>query len=534
MVPRAVKCSDMLVAILILVYVAISSTLIHLPGVQFDEVLHVNAALGGLDGSFIYKSIFDVPVLLMPYIGALKAYITAPVFAIFGVSVFTVRLPMILLAALSLLFLFWANKKYFSIGIATIALWLLAIDPNFIALTRLDSGPVVLGFMMSVLALLFFKKFLKNQKIIFLFLTFAALGLGIFHKLNFVWFINGFIFSALIIYYRELIEILKRKSKSARILIIGLFVGGYGTLAGLFIYASYKFALFGTSSLSGIDWYVRAYNTSTSLMYLLNGELYLNYSLTNYHSVLGIAYFIFAALVILLGLFFAIRDKGRQLKYLPPYFFVWLIFIAVLAQYFVTKNAVWPWHIFEVQPMLVILMAYGLYAIYQKLKQTRVSKRSLKAAAIITIVLVSAYNLFTYGQYIKAYNEPTKNIFWSTAIYDLIDYTSESQEKFVSIDWGTHTQLLVFSQDPEKFKNESFRLNTSKLTESASQRFIDIYLSDEEYLFVLHNESKSLFPDARQNFFNLVDRSGKSAELINEIKDGNQTIIEVYRVSSQI
>ncbi|MFQ5452434.1 MAG: glycosyltransferase family 39 protein, partial [Candidatus Paceibacterota bacterium] len=289
-----------------------------MPGVQFDEVLHVNAALGGLDGSFIYKSIFDVPVLLMPYIGALKAYITAPVFAIFGVSVFTVRLPMILLAALSLLFLFWANKKYFSIGIATIALWLLAIDPNFIALTRLDSGPVVLGFMMSVLALLFFKKFLKNQKIIFLFLTFAALGLGIFHKLNFVWFINGFIFSALIIYYRELIEILKRKSKSARILIIGLFVGGYGTLAGLFIYASYKFALFGTSSLSGIDWYVRAYNTSTSLMYLLNGELYLNYSLTNYHSVLGIAYFIFAALVILLGLFFAIRDKGRQLKYLPP------------------------------------------------------------------------------------------------------------------------------------------------------------------------------------------------------------------------
>jgi len=46
------------------------------PGCHYDELLFGNAALGVVDPhSFLYRTIAGVPVLLMPYVGALKAYI---------------------------------------------------------------------------------------------------------------------------------------------------------------------------------------------------------------------------------------------------------------------------------------------------------------------------------------------------------------------------------------------------------------------------------------------------------------------------
>src|SRR5438128_4307757 len=45
------------------------------PGLQYDETLFVNAALGGRHDyrAFIYDRLLGVPTMLMPYIGALKA-----------------------------------------------------------------------------------------------------------------------------------------------------------------------------------------------------------------------------------------------------------------------------------------------------------------------------------------------------------------------------------------------------------------------------------------------------------------------------
>jgi hypothetical protein len=53
------------------------------PGCQYDELLFGNAALGVVDPhSFLHRTVVGVPVLLMPYIGALKAYLYYPIFKI--------------------------------------------------------------------------------------------------------------------------------------------------------------------------------------------------------------------------------------------------------------------------------------------------------------------------------------------------------------------------------------------------------------------------------------------------------------------
>ena len=56
------------------------------PGLQYDELLFVNAALGDTHPyhGFIYNEALGIPTMLMAYIGALKAWLYAPIFSIFG------------------------------------------------------------------------------------------------------------------------------------------------------------------------------------------------------------------------------------------------------------------------------------------------------------------------------------------------------------------------------------------------------------------------------------------------------------------
>src|SRR4026208_227145 len=69
------------------------------PGLQYDEALFINGALGGITDSFVHRRVFGIPFMLMPYIGALKAYLFAPIFALLGVSMETIRVPAVVLSA---------------------------------------------------------------------------------------------------------------------------------------------------------------------------------------------------------------------------------------------------------------------------------------------------------------------------------------------------------------------------------------------------------------------------------------------------
>jgi len=50
---------------LLLLYSVIQSRNIASPGLHYDEVLYVNAALGGIDDSFVTKRISNVPVIML-------------------------------------------------------------------------------------------------------------------------------------------------------------------------------------------------------------------------------------------------------------------------------------------------------------------------------------------------------------------------------------------------------------------------------------------------------------------------------------
>jgi hypothetical protein len=99
----------------------------------------------------------SVPFLIFPYMGASKVWIYAPVFRIFGVSALTIRLPAILLAAVTLLIFFQTLRAKLGAVLAIIAVWIMAVDPVNLFPSRLDWGPSVLThfFQAAILALWF-------------------------------------------------------------------------------------------------------------------------------------------------------------------------------------------------------------------------------------------------------------------------------------------------------------------------------------------------------------------------------------------
>src|SRR6266581_1828643 len=111
------------------VFIFLASYRIELPGLYYDEVAFVNAAQGAPDNTFIYMRLGPVPLLVFPFIGALKAWIYTPIFRLFGVSALTIRLPVILIAAVTLLIFYQLMRAKLGAIWAAVAVWIMAVDP---------------------------------------------------------------------------------------------------------------------------------------------------------------------------------------------------------------------------------------------------------------------------------------------------------------------------------------------------------------------------------------------------------------------
>src|SRR5437660_5580906 len=84
-------------------FVFIAAYRIDLPGLYMDELDFVNAAQGAPHNTMIHMRLGSVPLFIMPYLEALKAWIYAPIFVLVVVSPLTSRLLAVLIAARTLL-----------------------------------------------------------------------------------------------------------------------------------------------------------------------------------------------------------------------------------------------------------------------------------------------------------------------------------------------------------------------------------------------------------------------------------------------
>ena len=496
--------------VLPLAYMALGCFKLRYPGLQYDELLFGNVAVGSPnDGLFIVRRIYGYPVLLMPYIGALKSYLYALIFKVLGVSVFTIRVPVIIVGTLTL-YLSYALVRIMTGTLSAIfVLVLLSFDASFLFFVRTDVGPNALELLLKMLALLsLFIYFNKQGNIAFLFCFAASILLGLFNKLNFTWFINGLVCTYPIFYFAKIRSVLACANRFRKTLIIVIALGAilscylyYFTIAKI-----YHLGLT-ISSEEIIRTFPRKLDTMTTV---LTGHWFLSYlfkeGAPNFFSPTIIL--LFAILAARGVVVFWKKDFGESFRFETFLFsFLLLLFLQII----ITPQAVNGWHSIIAYPLIHILFASSTASLLQSVPLANI--RTSLTILIMSLWLWPQVNVLYYYFDNIDKNDRIAYRAWSTNIYDLIHCTQKMNGKFISADWGVVNQLVTF--DPLKYKyyemwgffnrswnkEEMNQLLTWLLTTEDGNAQMPIYLlvkKDKDSIFLENNKNAAFKEQTQQ------------------------------------
>lgn len=378
---------------------------ISFPGLNYDELYFGNAALGGSGPTFVQMRWGGVPLFLMTYLGALKAWLYWPIFKIFGVSVWSIRLPVVLLGGAGLFLLAKLLRLKGEGRAAWMFLFLLALNPAFVWGVRVDFGPVVVEFFLQALALFCF---LQGVHPVWLGLIFVA---GLFNKIIFIWWLVGFLLAAFLFFPKERLRLGVAALGPALFSVFWLWQ---------FSLPSLKFQL------------VERLNLFASyLPWLLEGSAIYRNFFGHYEN--QPPFFLLWVLLLLAAVFFFWRSRA---KHRDLFLFVLVQTLGEALAIFLTPPANSYWHFFHLLPWCVFLLALALS------QWERVGRILFGGLCLQLIFLHSLY----WGQ---MDSRPWKAM-WSNAIYPLMEYCQSAADPCVSVDWGTHTQVLLATGDANR------------------------------------------------------------------------------------
>ena len=189
---------------LLLLYLALATYKIHLPGLYYDEMLFVGPAAGERP----YLRVWGLPLLTFPYIGALKAWLYTPIFKLVEPSAVSIRLPAILISCGTLTFGYLLLRRILTPRWAIVFTLACAYHPGFVLLTRVDLGPIALMLFFKALCLYLLFRWLETPRFLSWSLSVVVVtcALGFFDKFNFIWFVVAVVFSTLAVYGREIFQ----------------------------------------------------------------------------------------------------------------------------------------------------------------------------------------------------------------------------------------------------------------------------------------------------------------------------------------
>ena len=492
------------------VYLFFSLTFLELPGLQYDEVNFANAALGRVEDSFIAWSyeVFGnrLPLMVMNYIGAVKSALYAPVFHFFGASANTARLPVVLIGMLTLLFSYALFRDMFNVRIAGAALMLFATDPTFIFANRLDWGPVSLMLAFEVSSLYFLWRWMSEGRRPNLVLSGFLMGLGLYNKIIFGWFIAA-LFISMALFYREKVrQLLSPRNLCCFLppLLLGClpliafniaipggtFRGRPVMTARLSDSLAYHYRLFQiTLDGSAIYQFVNQEEVANPAPVIQKaspeGISPLLKKLAGFQSIKNtwMSYALPGSLLLILviAFIFGLREK-RKILFLISQLLLIAGFICL------TAEATGSHHVIAFYPFLFAVVAYAACELGWVLWKSGTVEIVIISACIACLVFPQ---LVVDARYLLSFEAKGGVGAWSDAIYELASFTHRHPEKtFVLMEWGFNTQLAFLSQGP--MRKEEFVCSPDRL-----EICMEALVHREDVYYVFHLppfESPSRFP----------------------------------------
>jgi hypothetical protein len=526
----------LVVAIILGSFFAISTINIIEPGLYYDEINFGNAALGNIDGSFVAAQVqlghINIPLMLMKYIGAIKSWIFALIFFLFGVSPATIRVPSMIIGGVALILMYLLVRKLFDRKLALLSLLLTATDPSYIFQMRLDWGPVALMMLFKLGSLLFLFKWLESKSMKYLALAALFLGLGLYDKTNFLWYIIALTISLSLLYRQEIFPQLNFKTISIFIIIFAL---------GCFPLIAYNLMTHGAtfSDTGHLPFGYTGINSKISaLIATLDGNAVYGFindgatpAVSNYSLETFLPYFLSFAIayIVILCLESAYNKKPMQQKSML-FFLCMLSIIYVLI--FMTPKASGSYHIMMLYPFPQVIISWVAIDILGRNGKSIniLTKKFVFGAIILLILLLTASNLAVDYKYVTSLQSGGSGT-WSDEIYELVDYAkSKPNNDFILMDWGFNTQLLSLSGGKIHKEEIFWSFIDEDNNSNDQQKEMDSYMLNKKNLFVFHSSRYTQFPHPRQIFEQVLEMNGFNETVIREFhqKDGKL----VYFISS--
>lgn len=458
----------------LLVYFALALYRLDYPGLHYDEVFFVNGAFGGLDGSFIFARILGWPLYIMPYIGALKSWLYWPVFQAFGVSVESIRIPMVLVGAAGIAL--FARVAWMLGGplVSALAAALLVMNPTFVWGMRAELGPVAIEFFLQALGAFAFLQGWGVAAMAGIFL------LGLFNKVSFVWWLAGFTAGALL--YRP-------EKKKALISAAGIAL----------LYLPVWRWMFPNEPLSAapISLADRWQLVSSLWRRVVDGTYFYEAAFDQpqaWHAPANLW-----MLLLFGGWLYLCWRQRREFRV------GWMLGTQVLLTFlliFCSSRASAYWHVYHLLPWFLLLSAVVL-----------VRLRWL-GWAFAGLVLVQSAALT--ADYLRKPGSRPVNPTFSMAIYDVRDWCLAEGRKCVSVEWGIHNQIFAFGRD------------SSRSWEFHSRP----ELKEENHYLAFHDSVRPMRAD-RRFFFDQAEEKGWDVAEERRFEENGMPVFEVYRVTKK-
>ncbi len=415
-----------------------------LPGLQQDEVLFVRPFLHGNTPS----------LMLMDYVGALKSWLYWPIFRLWSPGVWSVRLPVCLVSATTLLVLATLVLRVAGPVAAILASLLLASDASFILTNVFDWGPVALLLLASVAILALGQRFVVWGKVVsgqVAWLAAASLiaGLSLWNKAAFIFPLAGMTIAGLVCYPRNLRKIPGREFLIAAASFIAgvspLLFFNVGSSGATIAAASHletapaaEKLLMLQRTLDGRDLEHYMFRSAPDEKLELRGAS-LPVLVEGWYkdSRLGPGSGLLPALLLsLLALPFLRRSTLSR-----PLTFAWLaLLVSALFMFLLRDAGSGPHHTVLLYPAPHFIVAATAVAI----AELRPRLASLAIGAVLLIVASNTWLIRNY--YVTARNNGF-SVFWTDALPDLAKTVRLKGMPAAFLDWGIEDNLRVESGD---------------------------------------------------------------------------------------
>ena len=500
------KQQKILLTLFLLSFTVLSSLYLTKPGLQMDEILFANVALGEISPTtYVAKKFGGITFFVLYYIGALKSWIYIPIFKIFGFNYYSIRFPMILLTLVSITLFFKSFRLAFKLKhFAWLALSCIVFEVTLIGMIRTDVAPMAFEYFFKSLSIYLLFKYLKEKKKLYLFLIPIPLLLGIFNKFNFIWYSNAFIFSAFILAFLNKKLNSKRQLYTTLTISLGLVFGMLFLIRYLnpgmlgskilkdpkqLIEKTKMFYSFWKSIFDGNGFYELQYLKTYFITDQSDFRFYVD-GIFSYFFELSFAIFLIGMFVV----FKAFLQKKAESKHISYIFFLGLIVIQSL-QVLIVSNATNIWHFYMIFPFYSICVLLGIYFLTEKKYQ------SLR---FLFVGLFVIYNLYGYSKYVDAFINKKPTNLWTNKIEDLAAYVKPIKGEFIELEWGMDSQLVCLT------KQNKFRLG--------------FQIPDGYYITDLENPSKLFYDrfikekNLNELYFIGVESVGKNPKMIALLK----------------